>query len=405
MSKKTIEDIKIEGKRLLIRVDFNVPLEETGRIADDNRIRKSLPTLRYALSKKASIILISHLGRPEGRVNPKYSLYPVARHLSELLGQPVEFLEDCVGSKIEERTSRLRPGEVLLLENLRFHPEEEKNDEKFAQSLAMLADLYVNDAFGAAHRPHASTAAVARFLPSVAGLLMAREIEYLGRALRAPERPFVLILGGAKVSDKIKIVGNLLERVDSILIGGAMAYPFCQVKGRTIGNSKHEAGGEIIARQVLGEAERKGVKIVLPTDHVVAQKLEKGTLHQVVEGDIPEGWMGLDIGPRTVSEFKKVLSTAKTVLWNGPLGVFETPPFDWGSREIAEFIAALKATTIIGGGDTQAAIHHFGLEEKMTHVSTGGGASLEYLEGRVLPGIAVLPEKEISQEEKVAYNQ
>ena len=403
MPKKTIEDLKINGKRLLVRVDFNVPLDESGRITDDNRIVKSLPTIRYALTKGASIILISHLGRPEGRPQPKYSLRSVAKHLSELLERPVEFLEDCVGPKIEERTSRLKAGEVLLLENLRFHSGEEKNDEKFAQSLARLADFYVNDAFGAAHRAHASTDAVARFLPSAAGLLMAREIEYLGKALRAAEHPFVMILGGAKVSDKIKVIGNLLQKTDAILVGGAMAYPFCRVKGHAIGNSKYEPGAETIARQILGEAQQKGVEVILPVDHVVAQKLEKTAPTRVVERDIPEGWLGLDIGPKTVSEFKKALSKAKTILWNGPLGVFETPPFEKGSREIAEFITHLRATTIIGGGDTQAALHHFGLEDKMSHISTGGGASLEYLEGKVLPGIAALPEKQGSPGKEVAH--
>ncbi len=403
MPKKTIEDIKISGKRLLIRVDFNVPLDEKGRITDDNRIVKSLPTIRYALTQGAAVILISHLGRPDGRVNPKYSLRPVAKHLSDLLGRPVEFLEDSTGAKVEERAGRLKPGEILLLENLRFHPEEEKNDEKFAQSLARLADFYVNDAFGAAHRAHASTDRVARFLPSVAGLLMAREIDYLGRALKAAERPFIIILGGAKVSDKIKVIGNLLQKADAILVGGAMAYPFCRVKGQSIGSSKYEDGGEAMARQVLEQAHRKGVEVALPVDHVVAKKLEKNASTQIVERDIPEGWMGLDVGPKTVSLFKGILSRAKTVLWNGPLGVFETPPFDRASREIAEFITGLRAITLIGGGDTQAAIHQFGLEDKMTHVSTGGGASLEYLEGKVLPGIAILPEKEGSRGEPVGH--
>lgn len=394
MAKRTIREVNLTGRRVLIRADFNVPLDDKGRITDDSRITKSMPTIRYALENRAKLILISHLGRPEGKPNLKYSLRPVAIRLAEILKQPVELLEDCIGSKVEEPVRHLREGEVVLLENLRFHPEEEKNDAQFAQALARLADLYVNDAFGAAHRAHASTEAVTRFLPSVAGLLMAREIECLNKALANPERPFVTILGGAKVSDKMKVISNLLRKTDAILIGGAMAYPFCRVKGYRIGSSKYESGGEALARQVLDQAQQKGVSVLIPVDHVVAQKLEKGVTTRTVDQEIPDGWMGLDIGPKTISEFKNSLSKAKTILWNGPLGVFETPPFDGGTRQIADFVSTLKVTTLIGGGDTAAAIKQFGLGEKMTHVSTGGGASLEYLEGRVLPGIAVLPEKE-----------
>ena len=394
MLKKTIQDIEIGGKRVLIRVDFNVPLNEAGNITDDSRIEKSLGTIRYAVEERARLILMSHLGRPDGKPNPKYSLKPVAKRLSELLKQPVKFVGECTGPIVEGEVKNLHEGEVLLLENLRFHPEEEKNDRQFAQALAGLADLYINDAFGAAHRAHASTEAVAHLLPSAAGLLMAREIEYLQKALGAAERPFVTILGGAKVSDKMKVISNLLKKTDAILIGGAMAYPFCKVKGHSIGSSKFEQGGEVLARQVLDQAQPKGVSVVLPEDHVIAQKLEKGAPSRTVDMEIPQGWMGLDVGAKTVNEFKKVLTKAKTILWNGPLGVFETPPFDRGTREIATFVAGLKATTIIGGGDTAAAVHQLGLEEKMTHVSTGGGASLEFLEGKVLPGIAALPEKQ-----------
>ena len=394
MSKKTIKECDLRGKNILIRVDFNVPLDEEGRITDDNRIVKSLPTIQYARERAARVVLMSHLGRPDGKPNPKYSLKPVAAHLSKLLGAPVQFLDDCIGTKIEEALSRTKKGDVVLLENLRFHPEEEKNDPKFAQALARLADLYVNDAFGAAHRAHASTEAITQFVPSVAGLLLAKEIEYFDKILRKSERPFVAILGGAKVSDKIKVISNILHKTDSILIGGAMAYPFCRVKGCSIGSSKYEAGGEELARQILDQAKQKGVLVQLPMDHLVAKKLEKGTPTKVVDQAIPDGWMGLDIGPKTVEQFKKTLAASKTILWNGPLGVFEIPPFDQGSRRIAEFIAGLKATTVIGGGDTAAAIRHFGLEDKMSHVSTGGGASLEYLEGRILPGIAALPEKD-----------
>lgn len=396
MPKRTLRDLDLRGKRVLIRVDFNVPINEEGRITDDSRIVKSLPTVRHALEKGARVVLMSHLGRPGGRRNPQYSLRPVASRLSTLLNQSVELLDDCIGESVERHIEGLREGEAVLLENLRFHPQEEKNDREFAKSLAHLADIYVNDAFGSAHRAHASTEAIAHLLPSAAGFLLAREIEYLQKALAAPERPFVTILGGAKVSDKIKIVTNLLRKTNAILIGGAMAYPFCRVKGFLIGSSKFEPGGEILARQILDQAQQKGVEVLFPTDHVVAQKLERGARTRVTDREIPKGWMGLDVGPKTVDEFKKMLSSAKTILWNGPLGVFETPPFDEGTRKIAEFIAGLKATTVIGGGDTAAAIKQLGLEEKMSHVSTGGGASLEYLEGKVLPGIAALPEKENS---------
>lgn len=395
MPKKTIKELNLTGKTVLLRVDYNVPFDNEGSIADDSRIVRSLPTIRYVLSHGGDAVLISHLGRPEGKPNPKYSLRPVARHLSKLLNQPVEFMDDCAGPKVEERAAKLRPGEVILLENLRFHPEEEKNDPKFAQALARLADLYVNDAFGAAHRAHASTEAIARFLPGAAGFLLVQEIEYFEKMLRAPERPFIVILGGAKVSDKMKIIGNLIRKTDAILIGGAMAYPFCRVKGHPIGSSKYEMGGEALARQVLDQAQKKGVSVILPEDHVVAQKLDRGVPTRVVDQEIPAGWLGLDIGPKTVEAFKKALSRAKTVLWNGPLGVFEFPPFDRGSREIAQFISMLQATTVIGGGDTAACVKQLGLEEKMSHVSTGGGASLEYLEGKVLPGIAALPEREV----------
>lgn len=396
MTKKTIRDLDIQGKRVLIRVDFNVPQNEQGKITDDSRIVKSLPTLRYAIEKGGRVILMSHLGRPGGQRKPQFSLQPVAQHLSDMLHRPVELLDDCIGTKVEERIERLREGEVVLLENLRFHPQEEKNDTEFAKALARLADVYINDAFGAAHRAHASTEAIAHHLPSAAGILLARELEYLQKALASPEHPFVIILGGAKVSDKIKIVANLLRKADALLIGGAMAYPFCRVKGFSIGGSKFESGGELLARQILEQAQHKGVQVVLPSDHVMTQKLGKGVPARVVDRDIPAGWMGLDIGPKTVEEFQKVLAKAKTILWNGPLGVFEIPPFETGTRKIAEYIASLTAATIIGGGDTAAAIRQLGLEDKMSHVSTGGGASLEYLEGKVLPGVAALPERENS---------
>ena len=394
MPKKTIEELDLRGKRVLIRVDFNVPLNEKGQITDDQRIVKSLPTIRYALEKRARVILMSHLGRPDGRPSPQYSLKPVAEKLSGLLNLSVQFANDCIGHEAEKAAQRLQEGEVLLLENLRFHPEEEKNDPRFAQALARLADVYVNDAFGSAHRAHASTEAIAHLLPSAAGFLLSREVEYFEKALKNPDRPFMTILGGAKVSDKIKVISNLLKKTDTILISGAMAYPFCKVKGHSIGSSKYESGAEPLARQILDQAQQKKVEVVLPVDHVVCQKLEKSAPNRVVDEEIPEGWLAVDVGPKTVEQFKKRLSGAKTILWNGPLGIFEAPPFDRGSREVAESIADLDATTIIGGGDTAAAMHQFGLEEKMSHVSTGGGASLEFLEGKILPGIAALPEKE-----------
>lgn len=390
MSKKTIADLNLSGKRILIRVDFNVPLDEKGRITDDSRIQKSIPTIRYALTHQGKVILMSHLGRPDGRRDPKYSLRSAAVRLTELLGLTVQFFEDCQGSEVEEKSRSLQPGQVLLLENLRFYPEEEKNNAEFARNLARLGDIFINDAFASAHRAHASTEGIARFLPSAAGFLLAREIEYFEKVLGGAERPFVSVLGGAKVSDKIKIIGNLLGKMDTLLIGGAMAYPFCRVKGHAIGNSKYEAGSEATARQILDQAMQKQVSVTLPVDHVVAEKLEKKARYRVVDEEIPPGWMGLDIGPKTVDAFKRALSKAKTVLWNGPLGVCEVSPFDRGSREIAEYLGSLKTTSIIGGGDTASAIHQFGLEEKMSHVSTGGGASLEYLEGKVLPGIAAL---------------
>lgn len=393
MPKKTLEDFDLKGKRVLIRVDFNVPMDDHGRITDDSRITKSLPTIEFAQKKGARVVLMSHLGRPDGKPDPQYSLRPVAEHLSGLLKMPVKFIEPSIGPPAEEQVNPLRDGEIALLENLRFHSEEEKNDPNFAKALAQLGDLYVNDAFGTAHRAHASTEGIARLLPSAAGFLLAKEIEYFEKVMRSPERPFVVILGGAKVSDKIKIVSNLLDRADTILIGGAMAYPFAKVLGQEIANSKLEAGGEPLARQILDSAKKKGVKIVLPEDRVVADKPEKNVPIEVVGVNVPPGKTGLDVGPRTVELFIRELSKAKTVLWNGPLGVFEVPPFDEGTKRVAQFLATLKATTLIGGGDTAAAINALGLEGKMSHVSTGGGASLEYLEGKVLPGIAALPDK------------
>jgi 3-phosphoglycerate kinase len=393
MNKKTIRDIAIQGKRVIMRVDYNVPQDETGSITDDARIVKSLDTVRYCIAQGAKTILMSHLGRPKGKPESKYSLKPVADHLSQLLGQKVELLPDCVGPEIACRVNAMKAGEVVLLENLRFHAEEEKNDPAFSKQLAGLGDVYCNDAFGTAHRAHASTAGIAAFLPAVAGFLLAKEIEYFDKAITNPDRPFLTILGGAKVSDKIKLIGNLLNKADTILIGGAMAYTFYKVMGIKIGNSKFDPDGEQVAKDVLEKSKAKRVPIVFPVDRVIAQKLEKGVETKIVNGDIPDGWSGFDIGPESCKEFQKVLKTAKTVVWNGPVGVFEIPPFDKGTRSMADYLANLKATTIIGGGDTAAAVKDFGLEDKMSHVSTGGGASLEYLEGTVLPGISVLLDK------------
>ncbi len=396
MQQQTLRDLDIKGKRVLIRVDFNVPLNAKQEITDDARIVKSLAPLRYCLGQNAKVILMSHLGRPDGKRDLRFSLRPVAERLSKLLHKKIDLAEDCVGPAVQNRVNKLQNGEALLLENLRFHAEEEKNDLSFAKQLASLADIYVNDAFGAAHRAHASTVGVAQFLPSAAGFLLAKEIEYFEKAVTNPDRPFVTLLGGSKVSDKIKLISNLLDKADTILIGGAMAYTFLKVKGIPIGVSRLDKQGETAAKEALAKSQSKNVPLILPEDHVVAEKLEKGVASKIV-AEIPEGWMGLDIGPKTAERFKSILNKAKTILWNGPVGVFEMPPFDQGTRALADCLSKLRgATTIIGGGDTAAAVAAFGLEDKMTHVSTGGGASLEYLEGRVLPGVAALANKAVA---------
>ncbi len=391
--KQTVRDRPLRGKRVLIRVDFNVPLEKgTDRITDDTRIRESLPTIRYALEQGASVVLMSHLGRPDGQRNPAYSLAPVAKRLGELLSRPVAFLPDCVGPEIEERVKALKPGEVALLENLRFHAEEEKNDAAFAQQLARLGEIYVNDAFGSAHRAHASTEGVAHYLPAVAGFLMEKEIKYLDEALSRPARPYVAILGGAKVSDKIAVITRLLEQVDKLLIGGGMSYTFLKAQGQAIGASRLEKDKLDLAKELMAKAAQRKVQLLLPVDHIITTSLNDPNSpgKTVPVGQIPEGWEGVDIGPETVKRFTAALADAKTVIWNGPVGVFEQPRFAAGSRAVAEALARLKATTVIGGGDSAAAVQQFGLADKMSHISTGGGASLEFLEGKVLPGIAIL---------------
>ncbi|MBI3330822.1 MAG: phosphoglycerate kinase [Candidatus Omnitrophica bacterium] len=391
--KQTVRGIDLKGKRVLVRVDFNVPLDPaSGRVTDDTRIRESLPTIRYVLEQGGSAVLMSHLGRPDGSRVPSLSLRPVADRLAELLGRPVVLLPDCVGPEVESRVKQLGPGEAALLENLRFHPEEERNEPAFAAELARLGEVYVNDAFGTAHRAHASTEGIARHLPAVAGFLMEKEIRYLDGALAKPARPYVAILGGAKVSDKIGVLQRLLERVDRVLIGGGMAYTFLKAQHHAIGGSKLEADKLELATQLLGQAAQRKIPALLPCDHLIATSLDPGSESRTITTvDIPDGWLGADIGPSTIGAFEQALADAKTVVWNGPLGVFEQERFAEGSRRIAKALAGLAgATTVIGGGDTAACVHQFKLGGRMSHISTGGGASLEFLEGKTLPGIAVL---------------
>lgn len=393
MNKLTIKDLDLKGKRVLMRVDFNVPLDDKLKITDDTRIKATLPTIRYALDNGARLVLMSHLGRPDGKVIAKYSLAPCATRLSELLGKPVKMAKDCIGPEVKATVDNLKPGECLLLENLRFHAEEEANDANFAEGLAGLGDIYVNDAFGTAHRAHASTEGVTKYLKSAAGFLLEKEIEYLEKKVSKPARPFVTILGGAKVSDKIGVIENLLNIADAILIGGGMAYTFYAAQGKSIGASKVEKDKIGIAKSLLEKAKQKNVSIVLPVDNVIADKFDANANSKLVGDQIPDGWMALDVGPKTVEAFKEILKNAKTIVWNGPLGVFEMDRFSKGTEDIARYIASLSTISIIGGGDTAAAIAKFKLEDKMTHISTGGGASLEYLEGKVLPGIKALTDK------------
>ncbi|NLB73981.1 MAG: phosphoglycerate kinase [Firmicutes bacterium] len=394
MGKATVRDIDAKGKRVFVRVDFNVPLDAEGNITDDTRIRAALPTIKYLLERGAKVILASHLGRPKGQRKEEFSLAPVAGRLGELLGQPVKKLDDCVGPQVEAGVRAMKDGDVILLENLRFHKEEEANDEGFARSLASLADIYVNDAFGTAHRAHASTAGVAEFLPGVAGFLMEKEIEVMGKALSAPERPFVAILGGAKVKDKVGVISNLIEKVDSLVVGGGMAYTFLKSKGLEIGKSIVDEEKLDLAGELMEKAKAKGVKFLLPVDVVVADRFaEDADVKVVGVSEIPPLWQALDIGPKTREAFAREIAEARTVVWNGPMGVFEMKPFAEGTRRVAEALADSAAVTIVGGGDSAAAISEMGFQDKMTHVSTGGGASLEFLEGKVLPGVAALKDK------------
>lgn len=388
--KKTIRDTDVKGKRVLVRVDFNVPLDD-GKVADDTRIRAALPTIQYLIEQGARVILMSHLGRPKGKVREELRLTPVAERLAELLDRPVAMAVDCVGEEVEAAVDRLRPGDVLLLENLRFHPGEEANDPEFVSRLASLGEVYVNDAFGTAHRAHASTEGVAHRLPAVAGFLMEKELNFLSKALENPEQPFVAILGGAKISDKIGVVDNLLGKVDALLIGGGMANTFLKAQGYQVGQSLVEEESLPLAQELL---DKVGRKLVLPVDVVVADKFDAEAQSKIVGvEEVPPEWRILDIGPATVERFAQELYTAKTVVWNGTMGVAEFPQFAAGTQAIIEMLAESQATTIVGGGETTAAVQQAGLVEKMTHVSTGGGASLEFLEGKTLPGVAALADR------------
>ncbi|HEY0704840.1 MAG TPA: phosphoglycerate kinase [Candidatus Acidoferrales bacterium] len=397
MPKLSIRDLDLKNKRVFIRVDFNVPMTG-GQVDDDTRVRATLPTLRLAIEKGARIVLASHLGRPKGKVDLKYTLAPVAKKLEELLGQPVKFAADCVGSDAEAQSKSLREGEVLLLENVRFHPEEEANDPEFAKKLSALCDgLFVCDAFGSAHRAHASVVGITKFVRrSATGLLMEKELSYLGKAISNPDRPFVAILGGAKVSDKIEIVQNLMKLADSMLIGGALAYTFLKSQGLPIGKSLVENDKLDLARDLLNQAKQKNFRFVLPVDHVLAESID-GTATRVTDiAHTPDGWMGLDIGPATVSLFQKEIATARTILWNGPVGMFEKPAFAQGTLALARTVAAASkagATSIVGGGDSVAAVEQSGVADQISHISTGGGASLEFLAGEKLPGVEALTEK------------
>ena len=394
MNKKTIRDLSFKGKRVFVRVDYNVPMDKAGKITDDTRISATLPTLRYLLEQGASLILGAHFGRPKNGPAPEFSLAPVANHLSSLLGKEVKFASDCVGPIAETAAAALQPGEVLMLENLRFHPEEEKNDPAFAKGLAVLADVAVNDAFGVSHRAHASVEGITKFLPAVAGFLMEKELDFLGRAVTTPERPYVAIIGGAKVSDKIGVIANLLTKVDSLLIGGGMANTFIAAQGYRVGKSLVEPDKIPLAKELIEQAKARGVQLLLPSDVVVAEKFAADAAHRVVAASaIDSEEMALDIGPASAAAFAEALNTAKTIVWNGPMGVFEMDAFAKGTELVAQAVAHSQAISIVGGGDSVAALEKVGLADQISHISTGGGASLEFLEGKVLPGVAALADK------------
>ena len=394
MSKKTVRDIDLKGKKVFVRCDFNVPMDENQNITDNRRIVAALPTIKYLIEQNCKIILASHLGRPKGEVKPEFSLAPVAKELSKQLGQEVLMAKDVIGESAKSLAENLQEGQVMLLENVRFHREETDNNPEFAKELASMAEIFVNDAFGTAHRAHASTEGISHYLPSVSGFLIEKELKFLGDALNNPERPFVAILGGAKVSDKIGVIDSLLEKVDTLMIGGGMAYTFFKAQGYEVGNSLCEPDKCELALKLMKKAEEKGVKFLLPIDTKVGKEFKPDTESKTVAWtDIPEGWEGFDIGEKTIEMFKNELKTAKTVVWNGPLGLFEFDQFAIGTNAIAHALAELDATTIIGGGDSAAAVEKAGLADKMTHISTGGGASLEFLEGKKLPGIECLQDK------------
>ena len=394
MSKKTVRDIDLKGKKVFVRCDFNVPMDENQNITDNRRIVAALPTIKYLIEQNCRIILASHLGRPKGEIKPEFSLAPVAKELSKLLGQEVLMAKDVIGESAKSLAANLQEGQVMLLENVRFHREETDNAPEFAKQLASMAEVFVNDAFGTAHRAHASTEGISHYLPSVSGFLIEKELRFLGDALNNPERPFVAILGGAKVSDKIGVIDSLLEKVDTLMIGGGMAYTFFKAQGYEVGNSLCEPDKCELALKLMKKAEEKGVKFLLPIDTKVGKEFKPDTESKTVAWtNIPEGWEGFDIGEKTIEMFKNELKTAKTVVWNGPLGLFEFDQFAIGTNAIAHALAELDATTIIGGGDSAAAVEKAGLADRMTHISTGGGASLEFLEGKKLPGIECLQDK------------
>lgn len=394
MSKKTVKDIDLEGKKVLVRCDFNVPMDEQKNITDNTRIVAALPTIKYLLENNCAIILCSHLGRPKGEFKPEFSLQPVAKELSKLLDKEIIMAKDVIGEDATSKAKELKQGEIMLLENVRFHREETDNDAEFSKKLAGLAEVYVNDAFGAAHRAHASTAGVAAYLPAVSGFLIEKELKFLGNAISNPERPFVAILGGAKVSDKIGVIDSLLEKVDTLMIGGGMAYTFFKAQGYEVGDSICELDKLDLATELMAKAKEKGVKFMLPVDTKIGKEFKPDTESKIVPWtEIPDGWEGFDIGTKTIEMFSEELKNAKTVVWNGPVGLFEFDQFAIGTSSIAKVLSEIDATTIIGGGDSAAAVKKAGLEDKMTHISTGGGASLEFLEGKKLPGIECLLNK------------
>ena len=394
MNKKSVKDIDAKGKRVLVRVDFNVPLDKDLNITDDNRIQKALETINYIIESKGKLILMSHLGRPKGQVKLEMSLGPVAKYLSNLLGKEVKMMGDCIGDEVVQAVSEMSEGDVILLENLRFHKEETKNDPEFAKKLASLGDIFVNDAFGTCHRAHASTEGITHYLESVSGFLVQKEIEYFQGVLDNPKKPFIFILGGAKVSDKIPVIENMMDKADTILIGGAMAYTFLKAKGVEIGSSRVENEMLETVSKIFEKASQSGVEILLPLDHVATDNFELALNVKITESEsIEQGWMGVDIGPKTIDLFCGKIKDAGTIVWNGPVGVFENDQFGAGSKALGESIAASSAVSVIGGGDTAAAVVKFSVADKMSHISTGGGASLEYLEGKVLPGVAALGDK------------